>query len=382
MKAEQNKEKILLERLVAAREASGYNLKEASKELGFNNYQTLSDIEKGKRSINAHEFITIARLYRRDLLYFFDQDVQPDPRPLWRKSPETDVKKQERTFLEHLEHYTELERLLKIKTQVRRPLVNCERSDFDRHGYECASTCAQEVHRMLDLGSRPASRLRNILEHALRFRIFHLDLDSSISGACVVDKDLGVGILINRNDKPWRRNYDLAHELFHVLTWELFTHKEIGEGRKTRPEQYADFFASCLLLPEVSLLEALREITVGDEIRIIDLIELALEFEVSMEAVLWRLVNLGKLKRKDVEAHLEDPEVRDLDRSLRQESQYEELPSLFPQRYVSLACRCLMDGRISRGLFAQYLSIERHEVDSFLKGKGFVEEHYEKIGVA
>ncbi|MGD0819544.1 MAG: XRE family transcriptional regulator [Desulfomonilia bacterium] len=378
----QEKQKILVDRLVTARDTAGYNLKEASKELGFNNYQTLSDIEKGKRSINAHELISMARLYRRDILYFFDQDIRPDPKPLWRKSPDTDVKKQERTFLEHLEHYTELERLLQIKPQIRRLPVNCERTNFDSHGYECAANLAHDIHRILDLGSRPASKLRNILEQTLRYRIFHMQFDKSISGACVVDDALGVGILINSSDKPWRRNYDLAHEFFHVLTWELFSHKEIGEGKKTRPEQYADIFASYLLLPETALLEALREISVGGEIRIIDLIELALEFEVSMEAILWRLVNLGKLKKKDVEAHLADPEVRELDRSLRQEAQDEETPPVFPQRYVSLACRCLMEGRISRGLFAQYLSIERHEVDSYLAGKGFVEEHYEKIGVA
>lgn len=382
MKARQDKDRLIISRLVAARESAGYNLKEAAKALGFNNYQTLSDIEKGKRGMNAHELMSIARVYRRDLLYFFEQDVRPDPKPLWRKSPDADVKKPERTFLEHLEHYAELERLLRIQPQAYRFPVNCTRADFDRPGYECATTLAHEVHRILDLGKRPASRLMNILEQSLRLRIFHLELEPTVSGACVVDDALGVGILINRGDKPWRRNYDLAHELFHVLTWDLFSPKEIGEGtRKTRPEQYADAFASCLLLPETALLEALREITVGGEIRIIDIIELALEFEVSMEAVLWRLVNLGKLKKKDVEAHLADPTVRELDRSLRQAKQGDEAPPQYPPRYVSLACRCLMDGVISRGVFAQYLGIERPGIDTFLAGKGFVEGHYEKIGV-
>jgi len=383
MEAKQEKDLMIPDRLVKAREVMGYNLKDAAKKLGFRNYQTLSAIEKGERKINAHELISMAKLYRRDLLYFFEQDMRPDPQPLWRKSAEADVKKHERVFLEHLEHYAELERLLRIKPQTYRLPINCTRADFNRPGYECVTTLAHEVHRILDLGKRPASRLMNILEQTLRLRIFHLELEPAVSGACVVDDALGVGILINRGDKPWRRNYDLAHELFHVLTWDLFSHKEIGEGtRKTRPEQYADVFASCLLLPETALLEALREITVGGEIRIIDLIELALEFEVSMEAVLWRLVNLGKLKKKDVEAHLADPAVRELDRTLRQGKPSDEKPLQYPPRYVSLACRCLMDGVISRGVFAQYLGIERHEIDSFLAAKGFIEGHYEKIGVA
>jgi len=88
------------------------------------------------------------------------------------------------------------------------------------------------------------------------------------------------------------------------------------------------------------------------------------------------------LKKKDVEAHLADPAVRELDHTLRQEKQGDETPPQYPPRYVSLACRCLMDGVISRGVFAQYLGLERHEIDSFLAAKGFVEGHYEKIGVA
>ena len=126
----------------------------------------------------------------------------------------------------------------------------------------------------------------------------------------------------------------------------------------------------------------MRDITTGGQIRIIDLIELALEFEVSLEAVLWRLVNLGKLKRKDVETHLADPEVRELDHTLRQEKKGDEAPTQYPPRYVSLACRCLMEGVISRGVFAQYLGLERHEIDAVLAEKGFFEGRYEKIGVA
>ncbi|MCK7515378.1 MAG: hypothetical protein MZV70_72935 [Desulfobacterales bacterium] len=43
------------------------------------------------------------------------------------------------------------------------------------------------------------------------------------------------------------RNFDLARELFHIITWNVFTSDEIGDGtKKTKPEQYADAFAANL----------------------------------------------------------------------------------------------------------------------------------------
>jgi Zn-dependent peptidase ImmA (M78 family) len=198
-----------------------------------------------------------------------------------------------------------------------------------------------------------------------------------------MDSALGVGVLINVNDAPWRRNFDLAHELFHIITWNIFSHEEIGDGsRKTKPEQYADSFAASLLLPKEHLLAALKEIAVNQELKLVDIIELAKEFGVSSEAVLWRLVNLKKLKKSQVEKILSDSEFRNLDRGLRRGLYEEQQPEKFPHRYVSLACRCLMEGKISRGLFAEYIEIDRSEIDDYLSAAGYAVKNYEKIAAA
>ena len=57
-------------------------------------------------------------------------------------------------------------------------------------------------------------------------------------------------------------------------------------------------------------------------------------------------------------------------------------PSKFPSRFISLACGCLMEGKISRGTFAQYLEIDRAEIDDYLDEVGFVEGDYAKIATA
>ena len=376
-------ENVLDKKIADAREAAGFSITEAAQKLGFKNYQTLSAIEKGTRKINAHELIMMARLYGRSLDYFLESDVASDPLPLWRKTKKTDTNKVQRQFLSFLENYSNLERLLGLKRRWKDVQKNYDRDDFSVNGFEQAEKLGTEIHSFLDLGSRPSLNLLNVLENKLRFKILHLPLGDGVSGASVVDNALGVGILINANDALWRRNFDLAHELFHIITWNVFSPEEIGNGTtKTRPEQYADIFASSLLLPEVHLLDALKETATDNEIRIIDIIELAKEFGVSTEAVLWRLVNLKIIKKTLASKVLETPNFHDLDRDMRQKLYEKDGPSRFPSRFISLACRCLMEGKISRGAFAEYLEIDRAEVDYYLESAGFGEESYAKIAAA
>jgi len=378
------KEKEVLDkRIMAARQAAGFSITEAAQKLGFKNYQTLSAIEKGVRNINAHELIMMARLYGRSLDYFLEPDVTPDPVLLWRKDRKIDVNQIQCQFLSFLENYSKLENLLGLKRRWKDIQKNYDRDDFSYNGFEKADKLGAEIHNFLDLGSRPSLNLPSVLENKLRFKILHLPLQEGISGASVVDNTIGVGILINANDVPWRRNYDLAHEVFHIVTWDVFSLEEIGDGtKKTRPEQYANIFASSLLLPEAHLLDTLKETATNNEIRVIDIIELAKEFGVSTEAVFWRLVNLKKLKKSQTLKVLDNPKFRDLDRNMRQKLYSKDSPSRFPSRFISLACRCLMESKISRGTFAAYLEIDRAEIDDYLEAAGFVEGNYAKIAAA
>ncbi|MFH1975964.1 MAG: XRE family transcriptional regulator [Pseudomonadota bacterium] len=373
-------ENILDKRIIAAREAAGFSITEAAQKLGFKNYQTLSAIEKGSRKINANELIIMARLYGRNLDYFLESGATPDPSPLWRKATKADVNFIQRQFLSFLENYSNLENLLDLKRRWKDIQRKYDRDDFSVNGFERADMLGAEIHNLLDLGSRPSLNLLNVLENKLRFKVLHMQLEEGVSGASVVDNALGVGILINVNDAPWRRNFDLAHELFHVITWNVFSPEEIGNGTtKTRPEQYADKFASSLLLPENHLRDALKDTATDNEIRIIDIIELAKEFGVSTEAVLWRLVNLKIIKKTLALKVLETPNFRDLDRDMRQGLYGKERPSKFPSRFISLVCRCLMEGKISRGAFAEYLEIDRTEIDDYLAASGFGEGNYANI---
>ena len=387
-KKENKKEEhnLLAKRLWQARETAGLSLSEAAKNLGFRNYQTLSSIEKGGRGINANELSAMARLYGRSLDYFFESDISPDPEPLWRKLPDVGtvhVQRMQREFLSFLENYSNMEKLLGLKQKWMDIQKNYTKADFSRWGLRLAEQLAAEIGSYLDLGSRPAFNLLNVVENSLRIKVLHLRLESGLSGASIVDHKLGVGILINGGEAPWRRNFDLAHELFHIATWNAFTRNEVGDGTvSTRPEKYANAFAASLLLPEVHLRKELQEISTHGKIRIVDVIELAKNFDVSTAAILWRLVNLNVLKKQKVEEFLNEPELRKVDRLMRKDFYHKTAPPKFPARYVSLACRCLIESKISRGTFSGYLEIDRAEVDHFLEERGFLEKNYEKIASA
>jgi Zn-dependent peptidase ImmA (M78 family)/transcriptional regulator with XRE-family HTH domain len=374
---------ILRKRVLEARETAGYSLAEAARLLGFNNYQTLSAIERGTRNINANELSRMASLYGRGLDYFFEEEISPDPVPLWRKSAEADEKRVQRQFISFLESYSSLENLLSLKRRWKGIQKSYDRADFLQEGFDLADRLGVDIGEYLGMGSRPASSLLNVLESDLRIKILHLPLENGISGASLVDEYLGAGMLINANDAPWRRNFDLAHELFHIVTWRVFSREEVGDGTvRTRPEQFADVFASSLLLPRQHLKVAFEEVTINKTIRLVDIIELAKKFAVSTDAIFWRLVNLKVLKKEQVQKTIQDPKRKELDRTLRRQLYAKDIVSKYPERYISLCCRCLMEGKISRGVFAKYLEIDRADVDSYLYKFGFQENNYEEFALA
>ena len=167
-----------------------------------------------------------------------------------------------------------------------------------------------------------------------------------------------------------------------VLAFLLTVVKHPGEEISIWPMNYSNAFAASILLPEVHLRKELQEISTHGKIRIVDVIELAKNFGVSTDAILWRLVNLKVLKKQKVEEFLNEPQLRKVDRLMRRDLYYKTAPPKFPARYVSLACRCLIEGKISRGTFSGCLEIDRADVDHFLEERGFLEKNYEKIASA
>ena len=365
------------------RESLKYTLKDVSRKMGFSNYQTLSSIEAGEREIKAWELASLAEIYGRKSDFFLsEQKIASQPRVLWRDPAKTENKiEAERRFLSFCQNYKRLLELTKEEDIKLLAFAQPEKTEFKKGGFDYAVELAEEYRRALNLGGRPAYSLTNVLEQLLNILILYIDVGSIVSGAST-SSAFGKAILVNASDAPWRRNYDLAHEFFHLITWDLFSEEEIystSKNGKSEVEQWADAFASALLLPSEEVRREFSKRVEGSKITYINLVEIAWEFKVSIEALLWRLVNLKLLKRKDVLDFKDN--IKDVDKKMRGGDWADEKPYL-SSRYITLAIKALQTGKISKAKFAEYIDKPFSEVSSFLKKYGYDENEDYTIAFA
>ena len=373
-------QKSVSELLRKEREELGYTLKDVSQQMEFNNYQTLSSIEAGEREIKAWELAKLANIYGRNVEYFLSFDSpQTESDILWRNPGESnDQALIRRQFLTICRNYHNLSEILDETngTDILFKFVVDKHQLISEHAFKYVAKIASQYVDLLNLGCRPACSLAKILEKKMGAKIIYLPIDSDLSGGATIDPNFGMAILINSNDAPWRRNYDLAHEFFHLLTWDIFTKEEVyqqKDDRKSHVEQLADVFASSLLLPEEDVRNEFAAKSVDKSISYFNLIEIARDFNVSIDALMWRLVNLKLLKKEKVQEELQKGLIKDVDRKQRKTDWAESDKPYLSDQYISLAIRAFHLGRLSKGKLAEYVDEKYSEISSFLLRYGYDE---------
>ncbi|MFH0771076.1 MAG: helix-turn-helix domain-containing protein [Candidatus Omnitrophota bacterium] len=366
---------ILGQRLKDVREELKMTLEEVAKKIGFNNYQTLSDIESGSRQVKAYELAALSKIYFKDINYFLSLEtaqVASHHIILWRNATlDTKLKvSREQEFLKYCANYFELEKKFGIDHKCGLPSFDLAYSDFN---YQRAAELANNCYNLMQLGTRPACCLEKVLEQKYNVKILYLNLQGAGSSACSMG-DFGASILINSSEPAWRRTYDLGHELFHLLTWNIFPHDKVHESSDMSSliEKWANYFASVLLLPAEEMKSEMEKRTVDNEISDIDLIGVAREFGVSIDALVWRMVTLNQINQKGAQDCLEHPGVRDLDKYARIDDR-KEAPCI-SERYINLAFKAYQQGKISKGKLAEYLNVDRAQVGGKLSEYGYDEK--------
>ncbi|HEX4078867.1 MAG TPA: hypothetical protein VHX61_08350 [Rhizomicrobium sp.] len=87
-----------------------------------------------------------------------------------------------------------------------------------QHSFEDAMSAGERFAIEFELGDVPALRLADAMEQKLGILVLMVDALGGVSGAACRLPDLDA-VLVNRYESPGRRHFDLAHELFHILTW-------------------------------------------------------------------------------------------------------------------------------------------------------------------
>ncbi|MEI6315306.1 MAG: XRE family transcriptional regulator [Syntrophus sp. (in: bacteria)] len=364
-------------RLKTAREAVGLSLNEAAKRLGFPSYQTLSTIENGQREVKVSELARFARIYFCGLGDFLTgEEIKKDYAILWRNPPATDElkKEAEREIFSLCEQYHLLEQLLRIRSE--KGFMEVTRESVRTNAV--ISRLAKETRTLMGLGQRPACSLHKVLEQEYGVKILYYHLACG-SAASMVHPDMGKAVVINANEAPWRQNYDLAHELFHLILWKAFSIEEMKDALFFADiEKKADRFASMLLLPEVEIRREIEQILENNShLTYSDIVDIAIDFGVSAKALVYRLAFINLINWETANAIAQDEELAEVSREKR-------MPDIKPRRsdrFIALAVRCLRKGLISRGKFADLLDIDRSDIDNYIENTGMMESEGRTIEV-
>ena len=268
-----------------------------------------------------------------------------------------------------------MEKLLNIKPEK----GFIETSLEDIRNNNALNLLASKTRDLLGLGSRPAFTLPKVLEENYGVKILYLQLEQG-SAVSMVHEECGRTIIINAQEAPWRRNYDLAHELFHLILWKILPPDQLKDDSYFMDiEKRAEKFASMLLLPEeeikqetLSLWESQKKLTYSD------LVDIAMDFGVSTKALLYRYAYLKFIDWETADKIAHDEELAELSR----EKRWTEKESIkVSTRFITLAMRCLRKGLISRGKFAEMVEINRADIDDFIKNSGMMESEGNSITI-
>lgn len=260
--------------------------------MGLPSRQTLGQIEHGNRRIRPQELAGAAEALNVDISFFTDPfaatgeaafSFRTTPSMVWDALADFETKAER-----WLVAYREL-----AESDFTVPSLSLRSTS----SYESAQKAADQIRRELRLGDVPAERLpRSVSEVGIL--VLHVDAVSGVSGAAATMEGLHA-ILINRKEVQGRRNFDLAHELFHVLTWATMQPEHIDARSRKRVEQLADNFASALLMPDQAVRQRWGQLpeALGLPARVR---ALATRFQVSGAAMKWRLHALGLVRKSEL----------------------------------------------------------------------------------
>ena len=284
-------------RIKALREERKLSQDDLARLFGFKDRQTVSAIETGARRVTAEELVLAVDKLDAPLEYFTDPfRLVGEGRFSWRQSGVAPDRLQayEHEAGRWIAAFRALAPQVGRETRLLRSALG-----LTRHSkFEDAMQAGERFVAEFGLGAAPALHLAEVMER-LGILVLMVDATAGISGAACRLPEMDA-VLIARREVPGRRHFDLAHELFHVLTWETMPpehSEEAGETSGNRVEQLANNFAAAVLMP-VGALERFGDWShLDEEELVVRLNSAADELHVTSSALSWRLVALGALTK-------------------------------------------------------------------------------------
>ena len=284
-------------RIKALRKERGLSQERVAEIFGFRDRQTVSAIETGARRVTAEELLLAVERLDAPLEYFTDPFLlASEGRFSWRQTG-VDVERLE-ACERSAGRWIGAFRTLASQVGYKTPLMRRALGLPHRARFEDAMAAGERFVTEFDLGEVPAVRLVDVMERELGILVLMMDTERGISGAACRLPELDA-VLIARCEVMGRRHFDLAHELFHILTWDAMPPKhteEVIETGGNRAEQLTNNFAAAVLMPAATLAKFGSWSDLAEDKLIQRLHAVANKLRVTASALRWRLVALGKLK--------------------------------------------------------------------------------------
>lgn len=353
-------------RIKALREERGLSQEELARQLGFNDRQTLSAIETGERRVSAAELIVAVQKFGVSLDYFTDPFILVgEGRFSWRQ---TNVGPQRLSAYERTAgRWIAAFRAIAPKVGRETPLLRRSLGLTRQRSYEDAANAGERFATEFELGQVPANSLSTVMEREFGVLVLMVDAFEGISGAACRLPELDA-VLINRREIVGRRHFDLAHELFHVLTWDAMPPDHIedaAETSKSRVEQLANCFASAVLMPTTALerFGDWADLSVSELVAKLN--ATADELRVTASALKWRLVHLGQIPNAAAR------EIRDSAlRNNGHDTGEADAPPLFSKPFVEVISRGVRQGQLSTRRSAALLDVPVDELSDLFRIHG------------
>ena len=358
---------IVGRRIKALREKRNFTQDDLAKLFGFNDRQTVSAIETGARRVTAEELVLAAEKLGESIDYFTDPfRLVGEGCFSWR---------QKNAGVEQLEAYEQCAgkwiaafRALRSQVGHEPPLLRHTLSLDSYSSYEDAMQAGERFADQFDLGKAPALQLAEVMEKELDILVLMVDAIDGVSGAACHLPDLDA-VLIARREVPGRRYFDLAHELFHILTWEAMPPKHVEESEsepRNRVEQLANNFAAAVLMP-LEILDQFGDWSELAEKKLIARLNLvADELHVTSSALRWRLAALGKLK-KAVANSLPEAKLRN---NGRNSATGKAPPPLFSPSFLEVIGNAIEEGKVSVRRLSRLLDMSVDDLSDLFAAQG------------
>ena len=264
---------------------SGMSLRNMADKLGVS-HQTIKKYEEGSMMPNSERLIQISKLFNVNISDLLNAFIVPELKfENFRKQSKMSKSKEKGLYMLISD---EIAKYLEILNYANEDYsFDKTKWEFKVNSSDDVEKISTEVRKMLGVSDDCAlDNLTDKLEDN-NFLILEIDYEEKFDGFCEYVDNLAFIML---SSKGYERNrFTLAHELGHLI---LDFDNDIEDKDK---EKYCDYFASCLLMPSKAMKKEFEFNTMNAtrNISIKEIILIAKEYKVSLNAVIMRLNTLG-----------------------------------------------------------------------------------------